>query len=841
MEACKLSVKEAAKELGHDINDDEAEEILAQLQEELEKRIGKIYSKSQEDQLRDKIISLHKNARINAAIQKRNYLINKRRVMDLDRQIKSYVESGKGSEADAFMDILVGSFKNYEGGRLSIDARRQGILNDAAGLLLAELERNDLVKMFQSGDLDQAIYIELFDGFGKSNDAEAELIARAIEKVQKNLLHRKNRSGANIGELINYVVRQRHDPNRLRDAGFNTWHDDIIQLLDTEKTFAGIPARAQRAFLKEAYEHLESGNFQKSSSVVGADGKIDPVTAFKGPANLAKKLSGSRVLHFKDGKSSKAYADKYSGKTLISSVLDGITNDAESIALMEVLGTNPAAMLDRYITKFGFAKGSAEAKRIQNAFAELDGSMRGIFGTQKKFLGADLTAVAASFRAVQNMSKLGFATISSFSDINSKAMLLQREAGLSMFQAYNRSILDVMTAFNDKQRKQFSYYLGTGTDAMLGNVHSRFAADDQLPGMMTKAQQLYFKLNGMQFWNSAQKDGTARILAAVLADNIGKRFDDMDVGLVNTLKMYNIKQNEIALFRHVDTKAEDGRNYVFARMVDDLTDEQLDPVVSANMGITEVTDRARQAYRDELRTKIMAYYADSADAAVPTPGARERAILNRGLARGTPEGEAIRMIMQFKSFPVTFITKGLRRQAAGYRAAERSAAVGIAQMIAGATVMGYISNATKDILKGREPREVFSVEQGWKSFTEAFVAGGGAGIYGDFIFGEFNRYGQGPLETLMGPTAGVLADGLRAWGKFADGNPEAAGDTLARVMSRNIPGINLFYAKFAIDYLVLHNISEQMSPGYLRRLEQRMERDYNSEFFLPPSRNAVQF
>ena len=72
MEACKLSVKEAAKELGFEINDDEAEEILAQLQEELEKSIGKIYSKSQADQLRDKIISLHKYARINADIQKRN-------------------------------------------------------------------------------------------------------------------------------------------------------------------------------------------------------------------------------------------------------------------------------------------------------------------------------------------------------------------------------------------------------------------------------------------------------------------------------------------------------------------------------------------------------------------------------------------------------------------------------------------------------------------------------------------------------------------------------------------------------------------------------------------------
>ena len=49
----------------------------------------------------------------------------------------------------------------------------------------------------------------------------------------------------------------------------------------------------------------------------------------------------------------------------------------------------------------------------------------------------------------------------------------------------------------------------------------------------------------------------------------------------------------------------------------------------------------------------------SADVAIPTPGARERAIMNQGLPRGAVAGEAIRMIMQLKGFPITYVTKGM--------------------------------------------------------------------------------------------------------------------------------------------------------------------------------------
>ena len=835
MLTCTQDIMEAMRQAGFEIDEDEAADILDAMVDDIEKQQGKIYSQAQEDALRERRLNLHQQAKISAAIQKRNFLINQKRAALLKQAIDNY----DGTADDALLDILVGSVKNYKGGRMSIDARRQGIQNDGAGLLLAELQKDDLVGLFQSSQLDEMIYKELFDGLGTSKNKEARMIAEAIQRVQKNLLDRKNRNGANIGELANYVVRQRHDPNRLRDAGFEKWYNDIRGLLD-DRTFEGVRGgeAGRKAFLKEAYDHLESGNFQKASSVTGEDGKVDPLTAFKGPANLAKKLSGSRVLHFKDGKSSFQYAQQYSGKNLITSVLDGISNDAESIALMEVLGTNPEAMLENIIrTRDDITERGK--RRLRNALKELDGTTRAVGASQTAVLGLDMPALAASVRALQNMSKLGFATISSFSDIASKATLLQRETGRSFFESYNEAILDVMRGFTDTQKREFAYYLGTGVDTFLGSVHSRFAADDQLPGMMTKAQQTYFKLNGMQFWNSAQKDGVAKILAADLAKNVGKRFEDMPVELQRTLELYDIRPDELALFRKVDRKGPDGREYIFPSMVDQIDDAALDAVAAARFNRLEVTDSMRQQFRDDLRTRVAAYYADSADAAVPTPGARERAIMNQGSKRGTPMGEAIRMVMQFKSFPITFVTKGLQRQYYGQKAVGRSGALGIAQLMVGTTAMGYIANATKDILKGREPRDVFTKERALKSFTEAFVAGGGAGIYGDFLFGEYNRYGQSFTQTVAGPTFGTLDDVARIYGNMVTGDLDKAGEKAVKFLSRNIPGANLFYLKMGIDYLFLHGVSEMMSPGYINRLEKRVERETGGQFFLPPSQFAV--
>jgi hypothetical protein len=203
--------------------------------------------------------------------------------------------------------------------------------------------------------------------------------------------------------------------------------------------------------------------------------------------------------------------------------------------------------------------------------------------------------------------------------------------------------------------------------------------------------------------------------------------------------------------------------------------------------------------------------------------------MNQGLPRGTVAGEAIRMIMQLKGFPITYVTKGLGRQYVS------GGKVGIAKMMVGTTMMGYLANATKDILKGKEPMDVFDDDTFIDKSTllRAFTQGGGLGIYGDFIFGEFNRYGQSPLETFAGPSLGTAGDILKLFAKWRDGDDAAAESV--RLMLRNTPYMNLFYSKLALDHLFLYELQEFASPGYFRRMEKRMRDDTNQEFYIPPS------
>lgn len=202
---------------------------------------------------------------------------------------------------------------------------------------------------------------------------EAMAIAEIVQKVQKRLLKRKNRMGAMIGELKNYVVRQVHDPILMRagaktEAEIRAAKDDwVLFMMEpgrlSGRTFENKPATTERLidgklqkvqyteemFLGDIYDNLVSGQHQKVDAVRGDDGAIDPLTSFTGPANLAKKLSQGRVLHFATGKAAYDYAKKYSRQSFAEAVINGITHDAQAIGLMERFGTNPEAMFKRVV------------------------------------------------------------------------------------------------------------------------------------------------------------------------------------------------------------------------------------------------------------------------------------------------------------------------------------------------------------------------------------------------------------------------------------------------------------------------------------------------------------
>ncbi len=242
--------------------------------------------------------------------------------------------------------------------------------------------------------------------------------------------------------------------------------------------------------------------------------------------------------------------------------------------------------------------------------------------------------------------------------------------------------------------------------------------------------------------------------------------------------------------------------------------------------------RARVEAREDLALKLYAYFADRGEYAVLNPGARERAMLRQGMRAGTPEGEAIRFITQFKAFPAAMISKVWGREIHGGDTGITRAA-GIVHMMFSSMIFGYVAGVLKDLTKGRTPRDPLSAA----TLEAAFLQGGGAGIYGDFFLGKASRFGNSSAETAAGPSLTAAFDLINIW------NGARAGDDKAAAMLRwgvsNTPFVNLFYTRVALDYLFLYQAQEAMNPGWLRRFEKRVKTDNNQTFILSPSHSTA--
>jgi hypothetical protein len=177
----------------------------------------------------------------------------------------------------------------------------------------------------------------------------------------------------------------------------------------------------------------------------------------------------------------------------------------------------------------------------------------------------------------------------------------------------------------------------------------------------------------------------------------------------------------------------------------------------------------------------------------------------------------------------------LGREAFGYGADSLGQALregqslrGLANVILTTTLFGYAAMSIKDMLKGKNPRDPNDV----KTWLAASIQGGGFGIYGDFLLGQSDRFGGGLLGKVAGPVLGTIEDIDDIRARIMSGDD--VGATAFRTLVNNTPFLNLFYTRMALDYAILYEVQEAMNPGYLRRMERRIERENNQTFWLSP-------
>jgi hypothetical protein len=781
-----------------------------------------------------------------AAIERRNALINRRvRIEALD-----YLTTTWGDNlAEGVLSMLYGSSFAREGSRASVNAAQSANFRRYMGGVFGELEAAGLFDVLKRGELDRDVFVAM----RSINDPvalrqlpeQAVAIAKILTKWQEVSRIEANRAGAWIGKVDDYGLRQTHNSDRLMRAGEAKWKADILPKLDLPRMFPDGAPKDLGAWLHETFLNIVTG-------VRDADPSAGKMAAFKGPGNLAKKMSRERVLHFRSADDAFKYNVDYGMGNIRESFVTGMHQAAESTGLMQVLGTNPEynlrAVVDAVRSRLSrsdpaalkkFDDATRSGKRIDNAYLEVSGQTR-------RAASARLAAIGQGVRVWNTLTGLGGAVVSAVTDVPIRASLL-RYQGQSYLQQLGKGLLGPLTRLADgldsADRKAVLSAAGYFNEVAMGNLAARFSPDDTIPGAMNRATNTFFKWNLLAQWTDSMRRSTLEAMSHYWGSIADKPWGKLSDRNQMALSRFRISEKEWGVISKGIAEA-DGRKFMTPQAVRELEPDAFRPLAAdrireakasaAKAGKPEQADASIRKILDDTRAqmadRLQQFYADDLDSAVISPDARTQAFIRQGQQAGTPIGEALRMFWQFKSFGIAIMQRAFLRELRGYGPKSSiSQAKGVALLMLGSLGFGYMAMTLKDLLKGKTPRPLDNP----KTWTAAMAQGGGMGIYGDFLFGEASRLGGGFLETLGGPTVGKAADLKRLFdaAKFS----EDVGAQGLRFVVSNTPGNNLFYSRMALDYLFLYELQEAMNPGYLRRMERRAEEERGQEWWLRPS------
>ena len=796
---------------------------------------------------------------ITAVIEQRNALFN----LEVTRKLKSFSGNFK-NKFEAIQSYLVGTIKLRQQGNNSIDhLQKQGYM-EKQGQILKLMEDNQVWSEFVSGKIDREIWQEAFELHpggtpGKSGNPKAEKIVQILAQVLGDDIDTMNRWGAWITKRKGGLIRQTWDIYKMERAKYDTWYRDMLEHVDLEETLKDVAPGKEKQFWLGVYRNLTSGAHLQ----VGQP--KDLITAgFSGPGNLAKRISTAhRIIIFKDADAAYRMNQKYGAADLRETVNKTLIHNHRNIGMLQTLGTNPERMFVKWI-KDMVADASKrldadpDNKVLRKEVRDLkqaeigDGALwrqwKDLTGETQQPGNVTGANLVHSIMNITNMAKLGGAFITSWADSPNVAKEMSHH-GISTLNSYGSMLRNLTIGMPPKTKTLVMRMIGVGLDTRMGNMVARFHHGDMIPGMWAKGQQLFFKYNLLMPWTDTHDAGIANALALHVAHNLDNfSYKTMDLDLKRTLSEHGILEHEFNAFKNAIFEHE-GYRLLVTEKIRKLDDGVVLKYLQGVEGKpTKTFSKAKLARtRDELAGKYMTYISHAVDRGVPKPSAAERAIMQRGTKAGSAQGAALRLLFQFKGFPITVIRKSLGREVFGHGAETLTEALfkgkgnlrGLAHLIVAMTVMGYVSLITMDLLRGKEPRQFKENDMAHnvKILMASMAKGGGLGLYGDFLFGQFNRYGRSPTHTLLGPTLGQFDDVWHLYSlAFQQGDFKGALNQMLRIVHGNTPFINMFYLRMLLDYFIMYNLMELQNPGSLRRMESRMKKDNNQEFYISPKR-----
>jgi len=664
-----------------------------------------------------------------------------------------------------------------------------------------------------------------------TKDATAKAAADAWKKSMDIAVDLAKASGKIFNVAEDWRVPQFWSTQRVREIGIEAFKTDLLaeiaqgHIRVVDEKFGGY---AQGERIREIVDASAKKIWMGSGEGTGG-----------GTGSFNKELRVYRFVEGRDGGESwLRMQGKYGvGQDIMQGLMGHIHNQAREIALSDVFGPNHKATFealresareeaaaaalkpkDGFIARIGKislsdltpAKGAESfAKLISGAY----GSDRMIGALYRTATGeADAihgTFWAGAFGALKNLhvsANMGSSLISSVFPDTWTAAMAAKYSGMDSGKLVARIVDEFAKGVTSgsKESKELLAQMrlvSHGVIDVAANA-SRYSDETRLAEAMSKISSIVIRAQGQHAWDEALKRAFSMEFMGFAGRMADREHGAVEPGFRAFLDKAKISAQEWDKIRGSSRVEIDGARY-------------LDPMSSPHQ---EIATKFTSAFMDEMRY------------AVPQPGLLERAVV-ADMKRGTFMGELGRSFLMYKSFPIWMLTTHLQRAAT--LAAEGKGGH-MAQLVVGTTLMGMLALQAKDMLQGKDPRDMSRID----TWGAAAVQGGGAGIFGDFINNAFTRADNGLISTLLGPVPSTIEQTARLTSgnirKVSTSAPTHWQGEMVNFLKRNTPGSSLWYSRLATDRLVWDQIQKVVDPEWsssFQRIRDRGVKDWNQRLW----------
>lgn len=836
---CVKAVKMAAFQ--DSITDDQAKLLLSDIRERAKNRANQKFIK-ETDAIREISDEMIASDKFEVLRKKRNALRN----VQATRELRAYAQAnGFGFGVEQFLNKAYNEFIGFK--TLQEVSYFQKV--EAAGLMDVIHKRDAGFNLAFVSELRNLSMKEKAEPGGVSGNADAKKLADIWHAQNKELIAAVNMRGGAVKEAEGYSVPQTHLKEKLLAAekrqfggrteqgrNYKMWRaslDEAGVKIDWERMDLG--GQDREKWLREFHKSIYTRVFNRPDEIDWSEGG--------GSSSLADKLSQERKLWFADAESEFAYMQLWGHADPFDATVARIRQASRAVAIMKNLGPDPERVL------------KAARANLAGDAAQLEDSNKVIAGLESKTLDrmweslsgradsptnptiARLTDFAKSFTLLSKGTRFA---VAAFGD-KMAMQTAMRFHGLTGLESMRMQLEAIR--LRDKQgsgRALRDIYAVTQAyiqETSLTHRDQRLALGSQLLGRVNNLTELQFKYTGFTGVTDMHHRAPAYAYSRMLGDEAANDFASIRPEMKRDFALHGINEAEWNAWRKTVTRgdeigAPDNDAWVTPDRIADISESDWKAILKSRD--ENDTPSARRRVKANMEMNVRGLFNDIISDANNDPTLRVRSIRNLvSGGRGTMAREAWEMLLMFKSYPLTQLDRHLNREynrtgATNFgdyvRNNPASAMMKASELVAKSIVAGMVVIWINDILSGKTPKAIIDEngEINGKVLLAAAQRGGGLGIYGDFLFGEYDKRYQNPLETAAGPILGQLPNLLAFKSDIVNG--DNYGYKALNFIQANSPIINLPLIKPTLDHLIFFQMQEALNPGVHARRAAEMRR-----------------